>query len=484
MVLILIKFQLGNHSFHLQMSKYSKLLSDTAIFGIGNFITKLIYFFLMPIYTLALNAYDFGIADLLNNSLQIIIPIFTLCISDAVFRFSLDDDARPESIIANGVKIINYSFLVVSIAVGIIYLITGHLYWILLGVLYFVEATKSVFAQFTRGLGLVKIYAYNGIIAAVVLLATTYLFLRTIPLGINGYLSAFILANVASILYLLVRTKILCYLKQFSFDRVLLRCMLIFSLPLVPNMLSWWLTNISSRYIIALFCGISDSGYYSAASKLPALINVLSSIFQLSWQYASVKEYKESRKSEFYSVVFRFYSSVIIVFGSIIISAIPYISKFILKGNFYDAWVYTPLLMFSAVLGCYSIFFGTFYAVVKDNKKAMYTTLAGSAANVILCFCLIPIIGILGALIANVVSYVIIVVMRVHDCIEYIQLNVNWRKNIFSLLLLLIESILLTIENRITFVTALIMPVVFCIVYKYRIAQLVLFLKNTALKRK
>lgn len=460
------------------MSKYSKLLSDTAIFGIGNFITKLIYFFLMPIYTLSLSAYDFGLADLLNNSLQIIIPVFTLCISDAVFRFSLDDDAKPEAIIANGIKIINYSFLVVSIAATVTFLFTEHIYWILLGILYFVEASKSVFAQFTRGLGLVKTYAYNGIIAAVVLLTTTYLFLRVIPLGINGYLLAFILADVASILFLLARTKILLYLRQSSFDSILLRSMLLFSLPLIPNMLSWWLTNISSRYIIALFNGIGESGYYSAASKLPALINVLASIFQLSWQFASVKEYKESKTSEFYSVVFRFYSCVIIVLGSITISAIPYISKFLLKGNFYDAWIYTPLLFFSAVLGCYSIFFGTFYSVVKDNKKAMYTTLAGSVANLILCFCLIPLIGIFGALIANVVSYIIIVLMRVRDCRNYIHLNVNWQKNLVSLFFLLLQSILLTIDNRITFLIAMIMPLFICVVFKEYYSQLLIFIKN------
>lgn len=55
-------------------------------------MTKLIYFFLMPIYTLALTTEEFGLADLLNNSLQLVMPVFTLSITDAVFRFALDKE--------------------------------------------------------------------------------------------------------------------------------------------------------------------------------------------------------------------------------------------------------------------------------------------------------------------------------------------------------------------------------------------------------
>lgn len=72
------------------MNKYKSLFSDTLIFGIGNFMTKLIYFFLMPIYTLVLTTEEFGLADLLNNSLQLVMPVLTLSITDAVFRFALD----------------------------------------------------------------------------------------------------------------------------------------------------------------------------------------------------------------------------------------------------------------------------------------------------------------------------------------------------------------------------------------------------------
>ena len=95
------------------MNKYKSLFSDTLVFGLGNFTTKLIYFFLMPIYTLSLTTEEFGLADLLNNSLQLVMPVLTLSITDAVFRFVLDKDSNHRSLFCNGLQILGYSYIMV-----------------------------------------------------------------------------------------------------------------------------------------------------------------------------------------------------------------------------------------------------------------------------------------------------------------------------------------------------------------------------------
>src|SRR3712207_8183919 len=77
-------------------NRYKELLSDTLVIGLGNFTTKLIYFFLMPIYTMAMTASEFGEADLLNNLAALLLPVFTLSIAEGVFRFVLDKKERSE----------------------------------------------------------------------------------------------------------------------------------------------------------------------------------------------------------------------------------------------------------------------------------------------------------------------------------------------------------------------------------------------------
>ena len=137
------------------------------------------------------------------------------------------------------------------------------------------ESLKTLLAQFARGVGKIKEFALNGILGAIFLLGSTYFCLQIFQWGINGYLIAFIIANIVSIIYLLWKVDIKSYMDFSLCDRVLLRNMIIYSLPLIPNMLSWWMTNISSRYIIAGYCGLGIAGLFAGASKIPALINVV-----------------------------------------------------------------------------------------------------------------------------------------------------------------------------------------------------------------
>ena len=430
------------------MNKYKRLLGDAIIFGIGNFITKLIYFFLMPIYTSYLTTKEFGIADLLSNSLSLVTPIFTLSIADGVFRFVLDKDAQPDKILQCGIKVITGSFVIVTIISCIIYSVSNESYWIFFCILYITEAIRLLFANFTRGIGKVKDFALNGIIGAISLIIISYLTLAHYHLGINGYLIAFILSNIFSITYLFFISKIYLFINFKDRDISLFKEIIIYCLPLIPNTLSWWFNNISSRYIIAGFCGLSLAGLFSAAGKLPALINVMGSIFQQAWQYASVKEYQANNNSDFYTVVFRVYCCLIIISSSIIIIFIPYISRLVLKDDFYEGWNFTPLLLFSAMLGCFSLFLGTFYAVVKDNKKAMYSTLIGSIISLVTSFILIPIIGVWGALASNVLGFSVIVYIRISHVIELVTLKINYKLFLSSISLALIISILTTLNLK------------------------------------
>lgn len=427
-------------------NKYKSLLGNSAIFGIGNFLTKLIYFFLMPIYTTNLSTVDFGIADLLSNSLSLITPILTLNIADGVFRFILDKDANPEKILNCGLYIISISFILITIICYILFAYTKNTYWVYFGILYITENFRILFANFTRAIGKVRIFALNGIIRAIVLISASYLLLVHFHLGINGYLIAFIIANCIASVYLVFSSESYRYLRICQRDKNLLKNMIIYCLPLVPNTLSWWFNNISSRYIIAGFCGLSIAGLFSAAGKIPSLITVIGHIFNQAWQYASVKEYQRDVKSEFYSIVFRVYSCIIILSSTIIIILVPNISKFVLKDVYYHAWVYTPCLLFSAMLGCYSVFLGTFYTIVKKNKKIMTTTLVGSILSLILSFILIPFIGSYGAIISNILGYAVVVYLRINHVKKFISLNIDYPIYLLSTSIVLIVSILMTID--------------------------------------
>jgi len=428
-------------------NRYKELLSDTLVIGLGNFTTKLIYFFLMPIYTMAMTASEFGEADLLNNLAALLLPVFTLSIAEGVFRFVLDKKENPNELLTAGIGVIGSCSLVSLAIIAVVFLVTKEQNWVYFYFYFITEAFRALFAQFARGVGNVRNFSISGIIAAGVLFGATYILVKTMSLGVVGYLLAFIIANLCSICYLIVTVKtIRKFVWLYSASKV--KKILIYSLPLIPNTLSWWATNVSSRYILAYNCGIALAGLFAATSKLPALINIVTSVFQQSWQISSVKQSEADDYITFYSRVFTLYSSMVFITGATIIVLVPFISKFVLQGEFYEAWVYTPLLLFSAILGCFSVYFGNFYTVKKNSKAIMRTTIYGAISNVVLCFALIPFFGIYGALAANVLSFVIITGARFIDTQKFMPIKFSKWKIYTSICLLFVESLGMTSNNK------------------------------------
>ena len=84
----------------------------------------------------------------------------------------------------------------------------------------------------------------------------------------------------------------------------------------------------------------------------------------------------------------------------------------------------------------------------KKNKMAMISTIIGAISNIIISFVLVPSIGVYGALIASVISFFIITITRILTTRKYVIISVNWYRIGICLGLILLQSIILTI-NRI-----------------------------------
>ena len=76
-------------------SKVKTLLKDTAIFALGSVGSKFIMFFLVPFYSFYLSTEEWGVADLVFSAAQVVIPIVSIVIFDAVIRYGLFYKERP-----------------------------------------------------------------------------------------------------------------------------------------------------------------------------------------------------------------------------------------------------------------------------------------------------------------------------------------------------------------------------------------------------
>lgn len=470
------------------MNKYKRLVSNSIIFALGNLTVKAAQFFILPLLTKYLMENQYGVTENMVVTIQdLLMPLFTLGLADALFRFSVDKRHSPNEIITNALSVVLVGVAAFSLLDLIFYFImhgTGSLYgetfMLLLIPLFAFKSVKNLLAEFTRGIGKTIIYATSSILESVVMLLLAYLLIVFADLGIYGYIIALIAAPLTGMIFLTCTVNPLKYFKLSAFNKFKLKIMLKYSVPNVWNSISWWIVQTSSKYIMVYFsvmsiAGLSGSqelydqawaisGVYTAASKLPSLINVVSSIFLQAWSLSSAQESESSDHNEFYSKVFKFYSPVIFMATACLMLVLPYVSKLLLKGDFYSGWTYSPLLIMGAVAGCFSSFFGAFFGVYYKSVYAMWTTIIGAGINLVCCMVFIPIVAkyigleyvVYVSIIAFFISYNAIFISRVLFSKKLVQLNINWLKFIFLYVLNIAVAVVYTINISLKWIFALV----------------------------
>ena len=164
------------------MDKYKKLASNTLIFAIGTFSSKILSFLLMPFVTRMMGTGDYGAADLVQQTVNVLIPIVTLQINSAALRFSLDKAKNKADVLTVGVRttIIGFGvFLLFAYPISLIKIndfVLGD-YIILVIAFVLISGFRQLCQQFVRGSGYVKLFAIDGIIATATTLLFTILFL-------------------------------------------------------------------------------------------------------------------------------------------------------------------------------------------------------------------------------------------------------------------------------------------------------------------
>src|SRR5699024_8153644 len=141
--------------------------------------------------------------------------------------------------------------------------------------------------------------------------------------------------------------------------------LIIYSLPLIPNTLMWWLINASSRYFIAYYVGLSANGLFGIASRIPSLLTLVSQVFNQAWQLSVIDEYDNKNNTSFYSKIFVNFSSIMIISISMIILMLKLAFELLFEASYFEAWQVTPFLLLSAVFSSFTGFLGSVYIETK-----------------------------------------------------------------------------------------------------------------------
>ena len=407
-------------------NKHKKLVKNTIIIFIGKVFTQFISFLLVPIYTRYLNTSDFGYVDLLQSYITLISPILLLRLDSAVFRFLIDarrDEDKQRNIIRNAILVTIFQIFLFAISSVIIGNLVDIKYYPLIIINVITLSFFSIFLQLSRGLGKNTEFTIASVICGITNVIITTILIIIFNGDASSILIASSIGNIIATIFVIYKNKKLNIFKLKTLDKKSTKDMIRYSLPMVPDGLSWWICNVSDRTIISFAIGDSMNGLYAISSKFANIIQSASGVFNTSWQESASVHINEPDKDEFYSSVFK---NTVSIFGSItllLLASIPLIFNFLVSAEYIDSYLYIPVLLFGNFFNALANTIGAVYIAKKQTTKAARTTIICALINIIINIATINHLGLWGASISTPLSFVILFTYRYFDTKKYVKIK-------------------------------------------------------------
>lgn len=426
------------------MSKYKELAKNTGIFALANFSSKILIFLLVPIYTRVLTTTEYGFYDLVYTTIQLFVPILTLNISEAVMRFLMKDGVSKKSVFSIAVL----DIFIGSIAFALLLLVNNLFslsdlisqYSIYIFVIFVFYTLNNFLIQFSKGIDKIGVTAISGVISTAVMLAMNVILLVVFDWGLLGFFIANVCGYVIPCIYIVSRLR-LWELFEIKIDKKLQWEMVYYALPLVLNILSWWVNNASDRYIVTAIVGIQASAIISVAYKIPQILSTISAIFIQSWQISAIKIQEDKSDTTFVSNMLLYYNALLLIIASGIILFVKPISNILFGISFYSAWELVPFLIISSLFNAISGCIGAIMGAKMDTHNIAKSALVGMIANIILNIVLTFLMGPQGITISTLIASFLIFYMR-KDSVKEIN-SETYRAIYLSWILLVVEACLL-----------------------------------------
>ncbi len=456
-------------------TKTSYLLSNMALFTVSNFVSKLLVFLLVPFYTNVLTKSEYGIADVFQSALLLLVPLLSFNAGEAALRYGIENENDRGSILKTGLKrvILSAAFVFIICAVLLFLPLDRQLkvYFSLFAVIFFCDALYEFMLLYCQGCENVKVMITGSVACTIVVIASNMVFLLVFKLGLYGYLFSQMLAFLSCALlmfFLMGGSKLLkeeenLQLKQEMF--VYGRGMLVYST-------SAWINNALDRFYILLMLGSESNGLYGAAYKIPAILMVFQRIFAQSFQMSATKSYKDADSGEYFSKLYSLYNAVMVAGCSGILLILHPLTKFLFRRGFIEARIYVPFLLVSVIFGALNGFLGSVCLAYKDTRSMGEATGTGAVINMILNYVGILNFGVMGAAAATLISYFCMFVIAFIKTGKHVRLNVNINRDICAYILLLAQCLIAIREMPLYYIYNTVITAVLLAIYAGQIREI------------
>ena len=419
------------------MNRNKELAKNTAILFIGTICTKMISFLLLPLYTKILSTGEYGTFDLLTTIASLLTPIITFQIEQAAFRELIDfrkNNKEKKIIISSALSCASLHCLASAILFCVIsiFIKNDYKYYLLIYVI--TSIFSSLLLQISRGLGNNKTFAKGGFVGAISSILFSVIFLTILHLRIDGLLLGSIIGQVISLIYTSFSLKVYKYISIKAIKIKTIKKLLRYSLPLVPNALSWWVFGSSDRFIVSILLGVSMNGILAAATKVSSIYTVLYNVFDRSWMESVSLHINDSDIEVFFNKAFNAILKVFIALLLSLIAAMPYLYKIFIDEKYIPGYNLVPFLLIAALFNVIQGLVVSVHAAKKDTKSIAKTSAAAAIINIVVHLGTIHYLGLYAAPVSTLCSYLVIAMYRFIDTSKkYFRIRIDKKLVIISM---------------------------------------------------
>ena len=266
------------------------------------------------------------------------------------------------------------------------------------------------------------------IITGVSTILLNILLIVVFRLGAFGMITAIAVANGLGALYLFIRLKMWQYVDFKKKDQKLIKEMYHYSIPLVPNGISWWIVNASDRTIITAILGTAANGIYAVSNKFPTILSSLLGIFNLSWSESAALYINSPDRDEFFSDISNTVTKLFTCLGVGMIACMPFVFPILVNSSYDEAYYYIPILVLGAVFNVIICLYSAVYIAKKMTKQVATTSILGAIINIVINIGLVHFIGLYAAALSTAISYFVMMVYRHYDLKKY--MNITYEKGL------------------------------------------------------
>lgn len=408
------------------MSETRRLLKNTGIIAVGGMATKLVQFLLLPLYTSVLTTGEYGTVDYINTIALFLVPAVSMLMDEALFRFLIDcrDDGARSRVVTASCAVLGAGCVAFAAAMLVVWAVWSpdDLWWV--AALVVAQCLMTMASALMRGFGDTVAYTVMNFIASLATIVMNVLFIAVLRWGVVGMLSATVIAQGGVAVVFMVRKRLWRYIDARSFSAAEARELIRYSVPLIPNKVSWTVMNMLDRLIIMNTIGADAAGVYAVSYKFPSVMDQVYGFFYQSWKESSARALGgDEDEAAFYNSVYRVLRRFMMAVVLMMTALMPLVYGVLIKGSFGEGMLYVPILLLATYFSNISGFYGGVFTAHKDTRIMGTTTVASAALCVVMCLVLIPALGLYGASLATVAATFMVNEYRRVKVARYVELS-------------------------------------------------------------